>query len=106
MAEQNMATRSQYIVKAKRRGNPDEWCMTVTYNSRTGKLMYSLEEAEYEVKRLKQEDAVARRKGFTTSSCGGLGVDVAHFPAYDIIGYRILKREVTPYETIYEDSAE
>lgn len=99
-------TRTQYIVKTKIRKEPDKWFATITHNSRTGKLMYSQEEAEYEIERIKRENVYAKRKGFTTSSVGGIGFDVAHYSEYDIIGYCILKRDVTPYEMVYEEKVD
>ena len=90
--------KTQYIVQYKQRLAPDEW-WGVTLNSRTGKRMWTREEAEYEIARLKREDEAARRRGHTTTVCGGMGISCQHYREYDIIAYRIRKREVTPWET-------
>lgn len=103
------ANRTQYIVEFKYRGKPgkpDTKWNRVTRNSRTNELMSSLDEAKYEVERLKREDASARRNGCSVESCGGIGISITHYREYDIIAYRIGKREVTPYETICEETVD
>lgn len=105
MKEVKKGTRTQYIVQVKYRGTPNEWDrIAVTLNSRTNKLMYSLEEAMYEIERLKREDARDRGRGSSVTMCGNIGVRTTHYSEYDIIAYRVLKREVSPYETEYEET--
>lgn len=100
-------TITNYIVEYKQRYEPDTWCkLPVTLNSRTNKRMTTLEEAKYEIERLKRRDAAARQRGYSTDYCGGFGVSVAHYSDYDIIAFRIRKREVTPYETVCEEVVE
>lgn len=103
MSNANRQIKTQYIIQYKQRLNPDEW-WTVRNNPSTGKFIWSQEEAERVLERLKREDARARERGYTTSNCAGFGIDCAHYSDYDKIAYRIRKREVTPYETIYEES--
>jgi hypothetical protein len=89
----------EYIVQWRWRCEPDMW-HSVMFSSKTNKRMYSLDEAKYEIERLKREDRCARHNGYTTDMCGGLGVSSTHYKEYDIIGYRIRKREVIPWETV------
>lgn len=95
----------QYLVQYKQRFDPEKW-WTISSNPLTGKLMWSLEEAKRVLERIKSENAQARKRGFTTTTCGGIGIDCAHYDGYDHIAYRIRKREVTPWETEYEETLE
>lgn len=96
---------TQYLVQYKQRFKPDEW-WTVSNNPYTGKLMWSLDEAKRVLEYFKRNDAQARKRGRTTTSCGSFGIDCAHYTEYDTIAYRIRKREVTPWETEYEEEVE
>lgn len=105
MEDAKKVVRTQYIAEFKFRGKPgvpEKWNV-VLHSSRTGKLMYSLEEAKYEVERMKREDGCDRRNSGSTVVCGSIGVSTQHYSEYDIVAYRISKREVTPYETVCEE---
>lgn len=96
---QNNQKRYEYIAQWRWRCEPEKW-HSVTISSRTNKRMYSLEDAKYEIERLKREDRFARCNGYTMDMCGSIGVSCTHYERYDIIGYRIRKREVIPWETV------
>lgn len=105
MSASKQQIKTQYIIQYKPRFKPDEW-WTISSNPATGKLIWSHEEALRVLERIKREEMQARKRGCTTSYCGGLVIDCAHYTEYDHIAYRIRKREVTPYETIFEENVE
>ena len=93
-------TITEYIVQWRWRKEPEKW------QSIAPKRHRNLEDAKRELREMKERDLRARRNGKTTDYCGGIGIDIKHYSEYDIIGYRIRRREVTPWETEFEEAVE
>lgn len=92
--------RMEYIVQWRWRMEPDKW------QSIAPKRHKTLEDAKAELREMKRRNLQTRKAGKSTSVCGGIGFDCVHYSRYDVIGYRIRARQVTPWETAYEESEE